>query len=185
MLTFGWQFGLAYLCATLLASGLSHALRFKEFHDTVSGHMVIHNRFAKRTCLAVCVFELAAGCLALTLLAIDWPRIIITLFTVCWAASAGFVWYIGQLLSNPTAVNPCGCSPLAAPLTRFSLVPAMAMLLVSLMGLASRTFAPLEPGLARAVVTALTLLTGAICAGIVILLPATVPVALESTGSRP
>jgi len=105
------------------------------------------------------------------------------------AAGLGFVAYVARLLAREYA-GDCGCTPLAATVTRLSLVPGAALTAVGLaLALApgdglddvafARTSGPWQ--------TALALAVGGVLGGLVALLPATAltgdPLVLRAEGS--
>ena len=86
--------------------------------------------------VGVCGFELLAGGVALFCLQHS-AAVAMQIWVLVSAAVAGtaFWLYIRQLLRKPAGVTSCGCSPLAAPVTRASLAPSIGLVCISILGL--------------------------------------------------
>jgi hypothetical protein len=92
------------------------------------------------------------------------------------ACGVAFLVYLRRLLAQPAGAESCGCSPLASPLTRVSLVPSVALLAVSAAGLAAGMLqgASIEPLPGSGTLLMLSVGWGATLALLVLVLPAVV-----------
>lgn len=180
MLTFLSYFSLAYVAAMLLTTGIGHVVRFTEFKAIVRMHGLISASLSPMVSVAAVAFELFAGSVAVAL--ILWSNtalLTVLLFVACAAVGCLFVYYVWRLLRHPAGMTSCGCSPFESPLTPASIMPAGALMLVSLTGLLatgcrwglSSTIVPEITG----VTMALPLAWGGTLAGIIMLFPITVP----------
>ncbi|HEU4795279.1 MAG TPA: MauE/DoxX family redox-associated membrane protein [Pyrinomonadaceae bacterium] len=175
LMTFLHYLALGYLAAALLAGGIYHAARLTSFSDTVQSHRIIPASIAMPAAILVTIFELAAGGAALFILfSQDVAARAALLFSSCTVIGVVFALYVRRLLRNPQGSTSCGCSAFAGPLTIASIVPALALALVSGLGLA--TAGPgfktiLNPNFS----VALPLLWGITLALIVNLIPASMP----------
>lgn len=144
-MSFVYQLALGYVAATLLASGLGHALWPGGFRDSVRSHGVVPARLAGLVAALVTALELAAGAAAVAVLssagAAAWASV---LFAACAATGVAFALYVRRLLARPEGIASCGCTPLGGPLTPASLVPACALALASLSGLAGASLGRAE-----------------------------------------
>lgn len=130
-------FGLMYIAAVLLLSGIGHVVRLTSFRELIDEQRVLPARLAGVIAVAVCALELVAGAAALVALADPANGMLRTLVFIGAAGLGAAFWvYLRQLLRQPGLVRSCGCSPLSAPLTRVSVVPAIGLLLAALGGLA-------------------------------------------------
>lgn len=179
MITFVSLFALAYVASTLLVSAAGHLLAFVAFRDTVRAHAIVPARPATPVALAVTLFELGAGATAVVLAAPDRaaPPPAALLLTATALAGTGFAVYVRRLLVRSPAIG-CGCSPLAAPTTPASLVPGVALALVSAGGMAAILIVAAAPSAATDLEGGLGLLPrlwGLTLALAVMLLPASIP----------
>jgi hypothetical protein len=147
----------------------------------VREHSIIPARLATTTAVLVVAFELAAGSSALAaLLSGEIMARAVLLFAVCAAAGGAFAFYVRRLLLSPEgSITSCGCSLFAGPLTPVAIVPAIALLLMSGLGLAAAALGfarslGVTYGLTGVSVT-LPLLWGVTLALLIILLPASMP----------
>ena len=179
-MSFFYFLSLDYVAATLLIGGVGHVLGISRFRDLVRNHNIVPSRFATATAVLVIAFELMAGSASLAVLLNQQiaPRSSLV-FAICAVAGSAFAFYIWRLLSHPEGVSSCGCSPFAGPLTPISIVPALALLLMSLLGLLA---AGLGFGQSLAVTyellgiaVALPIAWGVTLALLVLLLPASMP----------
>jgi hypothetical protein len=179
-MTFVYYLSLGYVAATLMISGTGHVLGVAHFRDLMRAHSIIPARLATTTAVLVTAFELAAGSAVLAVLLNGemavWAPL---LLAVCAAAGGAFAFYIRGLLRRPEGITSCGCSPFAGPLTPASMVPALALLLISLLGLVAAGLGYSSPlgatyGL-LGISVALPLAWGVTLALIIILLPASMP----------
>jgi hypothetical protein len=178
LISFLASFAFAYLAAALLASGAGHLLGFIGFRDLVRAHTIVPQRLATPVALCVLSFELVAGTIAL-LLAVRRGNDVGLAFLLCAATTAaglGFVLYVRRLLQSPTAVA-CGCSPLTGPTTPASLIPGAALLVISAIAVVVVALAPAQgaAGEVDGLVGVLPQLWGVTLAGIVMLVPASMP----------
>jgi hypothetical protein len=165
-------FALAYIAALFLASAGGHVLRLKSFRQLIQEHRIVSAAPAGLIAAVVCGFELSTGWAALFSLGqFASSRMRISVLISAALAGSAFWLYVRQLLRKPTGVTSCGCSPLAAPLTRASLAPSIGVVCISACGLAAIGGASYHsPG----VPVALPCLWGAAFAGITVLYPAAV-----------
>lgn len=171
-MTFIYYLALAYLAAALIGGGIHHAARLTSFGDIVRSHRIIPARVAMPLTVVVTVFELAAGSVALVVLFREEiaPRASL-LFSICTAIGLVFALYVRQLLRSPAGISSCGCSSFASPLTTASIVPALALVLVSLSGLVT-TALGFRNTLNSGFVVVLPLVWGVTLATIINLVPA-------------
>jgi hypothetical protein len=179
MISFWPAFGLAYLATTLLASAVSHAVRFGSFRDLIRDHAILPSRGESPAALLTLLAEAAAGAAAIVLL-LRQPDAAATLllFAATGALGVGFLIYIRRLLRQPHSTSGCGCTPLSSPLTQASQLPSAALVVVSAAGLAAALLSAWKP---LAVVegggslSALPPLWGVTVAVLVMLAPASMP----------
>lgn len=179
-MTFLYDLSLAYVAATLVISGIGHVLGFAHFRDLIRAHNIIPARLAVATAVLVIGFELVGAVTSLAVLLNENIAVRASLlFAVCAAAGGAFAFYIRRLLRHPEGITSCGCSPFADPLTPASIVPALTLLLMSLLGLVAAGLGysgalGVTYGL-LGISVALPLAWGVTLAVIVILLPASMP----------
>ena len=179
-MTFFYYLSLGYVAATLMISGIGHVLGFAHFRDLIRAHSIIPTRLAVATAVLVIGFELVGAVTSLAVLLNEENAVRASLlFAVCAAAGGAFAFYIRRLLRRPEGISSCGCSPFAGPLTPASMVPALALLLMSLLGLVAVGLGYNSPlgvtyGL-QGISVALPLVWGLTLAVIIILLPASMP----------
>jgi len=132
---FGLDFSLSFIAATLLVSGMGHLFGPTEFRRVIRSHGVFPSWLAGWICIAVALLELSLGTLAGVSLrpaaSLD-ARVSVLVATA--GAGAAFLIYLRRLLSNPGEASACGCSPLSAPLTKASIAPSVALIIVSFVG---------------------------------------------------
>lgn len=174
-MTFVYYVALGYLATGLLASGIHHAARLTSFSDIVRSHRIISARVAMPLTILITVLELAAGSAALVVLfSAEGNARAPLLFSICTAIGIVFALYVRQLLRNPAGITSCGCSSFASPLTIASIVPALALTLVSLSGFVISTLGfgnSINSGFA----VVLPLVWGVTLALIINLVPASMP----------
>ena len=183
-MTFVYYLSLSFIAATLLTSGSGHVFGFARFRAVVQSHNLVPPGFTTLVAVIISVFELVAGSASLVgLFSKEATPLTTLLFALCAVAGCAFVWYIRRLLRNPDGIASCGCSPLTSPLTPASLVPAIALLMVSATGLATASLGfdhALHLSYERVgIAVALPLIWGVTLATITMLLPASVPRADE------
>lgn len=179
-MTFFYYLSLGYVATTLLTSGLGHALWIGNFRDLVRSHSIIPAGLVTATAFLVVAFELVAGGSSLAvLLKEEVAALASLLFAVCAAAGVAFAFYIRRLLRRPEGIASCGCSLFASPLTPVSIVPALTLLLISILGMAAAGLGYGRPlGVAYGLMgisLALPLVWGITLALIIIMLPASMP----------
>jgi hypothetical protein len=172
------SFGLAYVAATLLATGVSHVWRFSSFRMLVRAHKIVPASLVLPAAACLVVYELVAGGLAAGLLiAPRMPVFAMLVFVSCVLAGAAFWLYVRRLLNRPVRSGSCGCLPVSSPLTSASLTPSASLAIVSLTGLAATALgSAAEP--APLGVVLLAALWGVTLAGLLVLFPAAVPAAV-------
>jgi hypothetical protein len=140
-MTFIYYIALSYVAASLIASAVHHVTRLAGFSDIVRYHRIISPSFAMPLAIFVTVFELVVGSTALAALFIaEVSAQTPLLFSVCTATGLAFALYVRQLLRSPEGITSCGCSSFASPLTIASIIPALTLVLMSLLGLVTNTF---------------------------------------------
>jgi hypothetical protein len=174
--TFVYRFGLAYIAAALLTSGIWHLVGFSHFRALVRSHGLLPGAAAPAVAGLVLVLELGAGAVAATrALGGGPPAYDPWLFAASAGLGAAFTLYVCRLLQTPARGAACGCSPIESPLTPAAVVPAGTLLLVGGAGLAAAG-APAGPMPAPAAlggpVLALPVAWGVTLAGLVLLVPA-------------
>lgn len=174
-MTFIYYVALSYVAVSFIASGIHHATRLAGFSDIVRSHRIIPASLAMPLAILVTIFELAAGGTALAaLFSAEVSAQTPLLFSVCTVTGLAFALYVRQLLRNPEGITSCGCSSFASPLTIASIIPALTLVLVSLLGLTTNAFGfgnTLNPRF----LVVLPLIWGATLALIINLLPASMP----------
>lgn len=180
METFVERCGLAFLAATLLATGGSHLADLRGFPRLLRHHGLLPAALAAPVAWLVTGVELAIGLAALKALLDPQPY----LATVGFGAGLGiggvFLIYLRRLLRAGRA-SSCGCSPLASPLTPASLVPAASLVVAGLVGLLARSSA-VATSLPPRAWSRLAVAWGVALAGLVLLLPATAPGRVRGPG---
>lgn len=179
-MTFVYYLTLAYVATTLLIGGIGHLLNFAQFRELVRSHGIIPARLATLASILTLLFEAAVGtALLAVLLDMVVAPLALVLFTLSAAGGCAFALYIRLLLRRPSGVTSCGCSPFAGPLTPASMLPASALLLMSLLGLAATSLGfarPLEAGYELlGVAVALPLVWGLTLTIAIFMLPASLP----------
>lgn len=180
MITLVYYLNLSYIATTFLTSGIAKMLWFAQFRELLRSHRVIPTKFIVLVSVIVVVFEIVVGGISLAaILRNKVATYALLLFSMCIAAGCIFFWYIRQLLRYRVGIASCGCSPLPSPLTPASLVPSTTLILLSVAGLAvtSLEFGQmLSIGREQAgIAVTLSILWGITLAGIIILLPASMP----------
>ncbi len=172
MRTFFLFFALAYNAALFLASAVAHIAHLKSFRQLIQEHRVLPPASATLIAAVVCGFELTVGGAALFALEqFASPRMRISVLVSAAMAGVAFWLYLRQLLRKSTGVTSCGCSPLAAPLTRASLAPSIGVVCISVFGLAGVGGTSYrDPGLP----VGLACLWGVAFAGLTVLYPAAI-----------
>jgi hypothetical protein len=195
VLFFARAFATTFLAALLVSSGVAHAAAFPAFRATLESHGVVPAGVRTLVAVAVVSAELALGSL---LIAAGWSGsdgLAALAFGGGALVGTAFLLYVRRLLRQPAAASTCGCSPLTAPVTLASLVPAASLTFVAGVGLAAvwveadwlaaggvsaatlfMDAARREMGTAAvALLTLLPIAWGMTCAGVVWLLPAAAP----------
>lgn len=170
---FIYYVALSYIATSLLASGVHHGTRSARFSSIVRSHRMIPARFATPLAILVTVFELVAGGAAV---AVMWKETTVPaplIFLICILTGFAFALYVRQLLRHPQGITSCGCSAFASPLTIASIVPALALTVVSLIGLASTAFG--SGDLKPEFLVILPVVWGVTLAVIINLVPASMP----------
>jgi hypothetical protein len=136
MISFWPVFGLAYIATTLLASAVSHAVRFRTFRELVRGHAIIPSRGAPLVASLTLSAEVTAGTAALMLLLRQPVTVaMLLLFAATGSLGVGFLLYVRRLLRQRRGAPGCGCTPLSSPLTQASQLPSAALAAVSVAAL--------------------------------------------------
>ena len=171
---FASDFSLSFIAATLLVSGVVHLYSPAEFQRVIRSHRVFSSWLAGWIGISVSFFELSLGTLAVVSLrraANVGTRVTVLVTAV--VAGAAFWIYLRRLLSNPGDANTCGCSPLSAPLTKASLAPSIALMIVSFLGVTATLAVGLDNDV-TGVERVLPCLWGVTLSGITLLYPAAV-----------
>lgn len=165
---------LSYLGAIFCLSGAAHLLRFGMFCGHLRVHGIVPRSLQTLAAAAATLIEILAGVAALVLLFAREPLAQLALFGLGAITGTIFLVYVRRLLWLRGMRGSCGCSPLDGPLTPVSLVPAIGVIIASVLGLGA-TFAGGDATALQG--PALLLMTGwgAILAGLVVLLPGTMP----------
>jgi hypothetical protein len=166
--------GLAFVAASLLATGGAHLIGLPGFARLLRQHGLLPGVLATPLAVVVTGTELA---IALAALAGSDPRFGPWLGTTAFAASlaAGgvFLAYLRRLRRSGHS-GSCGCSPLASPLTPASFAPAAFLATTGALGLLARWAAAPIP-LSLQAWSGLAIAWGVTLAGVVLLLPASAP----------
>jgi len=174
-MTFTYYAALSYLAASLMASGVHHVTSLASFGGIVRSHRLMPSHLAMPLAILVTVFELVAAGTALVILFIgEIGAQAPLLFSICAVLGLAFALYVQKLLRHPEGITSCGCSSFAGPLTVASIIPALALMLVSLLGLAATAWS-FENTFNLNFSVVLPLLWGATLALIINLLPASMP----------
>src|ERR1051326_6938342 len=163
---FASDFSLSFIAATLLVSGVVHLYSPAEFQRVIRSHRVFPSWLAGWIGISVSLFELSLGMLAAVSL-----RPAANVGTRVTVLGAAFWIYLRRLLSNPGDANTCGCSPLSAPLTKASLAPSIALMIVSFVGVTATLAVGLDNDV-TGVERVLPCLWGVTLSGITLLYPA-------------
>lgn len=172
MLAFVHLSGLAFVAATLLATGSAHLVGVAGFARLLRQHGLLPDALAAPLAMLVTGTELTIGLAALAALLGGDPRLATAAFAAALGAGGMFVVYLRRLV-RAGHTGSCGCSPLASPLTPASFVPAASLVATGAIGLLARwaTVALPRPG----VWSSLAIAWGLTLAALVLLLPATAP----------
>lgn len=176
-MTFVYYLALSYLAASLVPVGVYHGARLGNFSRIVQSHRIVPAVIAVPLAILVAAFELVAGATALAaLFNEEAAKAAGLLFSICAAVGLALALYVYRLLRHPEGITSCGCSAFASPLTIASVVPALTLLLVSLLGLAT-TALGLGSNLNEKpdIALALPMVWGGTLALIINLLPASMP----------
>jgi hypothetical protein len=168
------DFSLSFIAATLLVSGMGHLSGPAEFRRVIRSHGVFPPWLAGWIGISVSLLELSLGALAgVSLRSADnfGPRVMVLVAAA--GAGAAFWIYLRRLLSNPGDANACGCSPLSAPLTKASLAPSVALVIVSFVGFTATMAVGLDNHISS-LERVLPCLWGVTLSGITLLYPAAV-----------
>lgn len=180
MLTFLSLLAPAFIAAILLTTGIGHLRSFGDFAVLVRDHGVLPVGVARVAAGGVVAVELlvGAGAAALVAGAVP-PGVGAALTGLSGVIGLAFLAYVGRLLRRPGVAGGCGCSPMAAPLTRLSRVPAAALAAVAAFGLLAAALRPGDnmPAVASlpahaVAAAALPVLWGVALAAVVLLVPA-------------
>jgi hypothetical protein len=185
LIAFLFYFSVTYLAATFMMSGLGHALRFSHLTQALREHGILSAGSAMPAAALLTVFELMVAAFATrALVRSDIATIDFAVLGACSLAGTGFVLYLRRLLLTSKSSN-CGCLPISAPLTSLSLAPAGAVAGVSAIGFACGFVllqsAPYVLQQLRPAEQWLPLAWGLILAGLVVLVPASMPQPLTAT----
>ncbi len=175
-MTFIYYATVSYLAASLISSGLHHGTKIAGFSEIVQSHRVVPRMIAPLITMLVTLCELAAGGAALA--ALFSPKIAVwasLIFAGCTAMGLAFSIYVSRLLRDPEGITSCGCSAFSSPLTRASVIPAIALTLVSLLALATAGFVRTPLTELPRMMLMLPVCWGVTLALIINLLPASMP----------
>lgn len=182
MLSFVHLGGLAFVAATLLATGGAHAAGLPGFARLLRQHDLLPGALAAPLAVVVAGGELAIGLAALAALFGADSRLGTAAFAASLVVGGVFLVYLRRL-RRAGHTGSCGCSPLASPLTPASFAPAAFLAVTGALGLLARWAAtaaslPLPP---RAW-SGLAIAWGVSLAGLVLLLPASAPGKVQEAG---
>ncbi|MGH9150268.1 MAG: MauE/DoxX family redox-associated membrane protein [Acidimicrobiales bacterium] len=135
-------FGLAYLAATLVASGGGHLAAFSTTVRVIGEHRVVPGAAATLVAGALVTVELGLAAAAVAALAGGLDAAAPAILAAGAATAGAFLLYLWRLLRAPVRPTSCGCSPIPARLTPLAALPAAVLLLACATGLASATFDP-------------------------------------------
>jgi hypothetical protein len=176
--TFAFRTSFAFLGAVLLSTGIGHAVGLARFAALVRAHGIVPAPWSLPVAAAVAALEIGLG--GAIAFAVFGPAAHLAPWALALGSAAcgvAFLGYLRRLLRQPDRAQSCGCSPLASPLTGVSLVPAVALLTVSAVGLGAGMLqgtSP-EPLAGGGVLRLLSIGWGATLALLVLVLPAVVP----------
>lgn len=172
MLSFVHLGGLAFVAASLLATGGAHLTGLPGFARLLRQHDLVPGVLAAPLAVVVTGAELATGLAALAALSGCDPRLGTGAFAASLAAGGVFLVYLRRL-RRAGHTGSCGCSPLASPLTPASFAPAAFLAATGAFGLLARWAA--STSLSLQVWSGLAIAWGVTLAGLVLLLPASAP----------
>ena len=175
----------AFLSVVLLAGGLGHALRFARFRSVLSDHRTVPHAATGVVAAVVTGAELligAAFAAALFVPATALSRVAVTVASL--VLGVAFLLYLGRVLQQPPRALSCGCSFLSGQLTPVSLVPAVGLVLASVIAIAMVRFGGEAAfiGLTGTPAAVLSIGWGATLAILVLVLPAAVAPRVEVDG---
>ena len=173
--TFLAPFAFAYLAAALLPSGAMHLVRLRRFGTLLYAHGIIPPVLIVAVAVAVGVLEAGLGVAAL--LAAGGVRLPLppaALPAGAIALGGVFVVYLLVLFNRPPRRphSSCGCTPWESPLTGASLLPALGLVVIGLLGGLLVSGPPAGTPDARWILAALW---GATLAPLMAMIPAVVP----------
>lgn len=187
MLDFVVLLGLSHLLVLLSVTGAGHVLAPRRMSESITAHGIVPHPFVAVAATAVPAVEL--GIAALAAVALLTGRDILAGATLVGGFALGlmFLAYLGSLIRSGVHAD-CGCTPLQAPLTSASAAPSIALAASCGLGVAAMVLGgaadvgqvtgPNQHG--QVAVTLWSLIPiawGPVLALLVILVPATVPVA--------
>lgn len=184
MLTFIFAFSLAYIATALLTSGLGHVVQFRQFREVIRSHGIFPPFLAWPAAVGVVSCEVIFASMALMMGMGEEPALLAAgVFIACAGMGWAFLLYVRMLLRTSPHVTSCGCSLFSSPLTPASLAPALALTIVSLLGVTAALVNPdalsTVRGTQASSLGSLSFVWGATLAGIVLLLPASMPLPLR------
>lgn len=162
----------AFLAGIWLTAGLGHVVAWSRFRRTIVTHRLMAPIWAPLVATAIPAMELALGGLAArTVLRGEVVPTSVSLGSAMLALLFG-LYLNGLLRRGPTPGVSCGCSPLAGPVTPWSLLPAWTVLFAALLVAVLGDVAPADLSSSPAGGRTLAVLWGLTLAGLVLLLPA-------------
>lgn len=173
MLSFVHIGGLAFVAASLLATGGAHLVGLPGFARLLLQHGLLPGVLAAPLAVVVTGAELAVALAALAALAGSDARFGTGAFAASLAAGGVFLVYLRRLRRAGHS-GSCGCSPLASPLTPASFAPAAFLATTGALGLLAR-WAAAPISLSLQAWSGLAIAWGVTLAGVVLLLPASAP----------
>lgn len=173
MLAFIGFGGLAFVAATLLATGVAHLAGLRGFARLLRQHGLLPAAVAAPVGVLVTGTEVTIGLGALVALSSGDPRLGTAAFAAALGIGGMFVAYLRQLL-RAGHTGSCGCSPMAGPLTPASFAPAISLVAVGAVGLVA-SWASTTALLPPTAWSSLAVAWGLTLTALVLLLPATAP----------
>jgi hypothetical protein len=177
--------GLSLLAALLTVTGIAHAGRPGRLIGLLQQHRLVPRPLVAPVAVAVPVAELALAAAAVVALVGGRPGPTAVALAGGLGAGLAFAAYLGRLMASGSDAD-CGCTPLEAPLTSASFAPAASLIVACGLGLAAGAVGG-SGTVEGSAWSLLPVLWGPVLALLVVLAPATVPVAAShrSRGSRP
>lgn len=175
--------GLSHLGSLLVVTGVAHVGGLPRLVDLLGRHGIIAQPLVRVVAVAVPSVELTIAALAVLAIAVGGAGATAAALAGGFAVGLLFIAYLWRLMRTGSDVD-CGCTPLEGPLTSASFAPAASLVVTCGLGLLALLVGGVEAmGLSPWPIV--PIVWGPVLAMLVILIPATVPVAASHRSRVP